>query len=234
MMKFRTTKTTFAATCSLIVLLAASNASATTVPFVEDFPTDSASWRNFNGSADIDWSATGGPDGGSHAFDSFNFVNSLEDDTPALLRAQDDFGSSSGGFVGDWLTSGVDEFSVMVKHDAPEPLFFFARFASPFNFPAAVGLEFAPVPSGVWTELTFALSELSPQLIYEGPSTFASVFSNIGNIQMGVTVPAAMAGVDADITFSVDKAAITPEPASILGLGVGAFWFLGGVRRRQR
>ena len=111
-MRLGTRKTHFLATGSMVVLLAASMAAATTVPFVEDFPTDSASWRNFNGSADIDWSAAGGPDGSSFAFDSFNFVNSLENDTPALVRAQSDFGSSGGGQVakavgGKWADGGA-------------------------------------------------------------------------------------------------------------------------------
>jgi len=233
-MKLATEKTHALVIGSLAVLMAASMASATAVPFIEDFPADSAAWRNFNGSADINWSATGAPDGGSFAFTTFNFVNALANDTPALIRAQSDFGSSGGGFVGDWIGSGVDQFSVFVKHDAGMPLSFFARFASPVNFPAAVGLDFVPVPSGVWTELNFALNEFSPQLVFEGPSTFASVFSNIGNIQLGVSVPAGLAGVNADITFSVDKAAITPEPTSIIGLATGAFWLLGGVRRRRR
>jgi hypothetical protein len=56
------------------------------------------------------------------------------------------------------------------------------------------------------------------------------VFGRIGNLQIGVTVPEALAGVDRDITFRIDKPAIVPEPGTLAILTIGALVLL---RRRR-
>lgn len=202
---------------------ALSHATAQTVPFTEEFSSDSADWRDAIGVAELDWSDSGGVDDSGFAFGSFNFLNSNADDTPALQRAQDEWNSSGNAFVGDWLDAGVTEFHMSVRHNAPEPLSYFARFAGPANFPGAIAIEFAPVLPGVWTEIAFAIDPLNPQIILEG-FPFEDVFSNIGHVQIGVTVPASLAGVDASYTFDVDRVGIVPEPASlVLLLGLAAF-----------
>lgn len=208
-------------------------AGAAVVPFTEDFTSDSANWRDATGGAPLGWSSAGGPDGGSFASGTFNFVASVEEDTPVLLRAQGEFGSSGGAFIGNWITEGVTEFSAFVKHDAAVPLIFFTRFSSLLNFPGATAIVFAPVAPNTWTEITFAIDTLKPTqfVSFEG-TDFGTVFSNIGNVQIGISVPAALAGLDQTFTFDVDKATIVPEPATagLLAIGLCA----GAVRRRRR
>lgn len=215
-----------AALCAALTSIAAT--SAATVPFLEDFKTDAANWRDATGSADLDWAAAGGPDGSSYAYGTFNFVNSAPDDTPAVFRGHDEYNSSGNNFVGDWIADGVTEFSFQVRHDAVEPLSLFTRFAGPTNFPGAVGLEFAPILPNQWTEVTVLIEEDNPAFVYEG-STFAGVFSNVGHLQIGVIVSDTLSGLDQDFTFDVDKISIVPEPAT----AVGCLFGLLALRRRS-
>ena len=121
----------------------------------------------------------------------------------------------------------------------------FVRFASPFNFPGAVGVVFIPVLPGQWTPISVDIQEGNPQFITFETTDFNTVFSNVGNVQVGVSVPPALAGQDIDFTFDIDKVTISgpavepPEsvPAisplgmalliGVLGIGVAR------VRRRQ-
>lgn len=212
------------------VLIGVSAASAATVPFTEDYAASSANWRDSTGVTDLSWQAAGGPDGGSYASGTFNFAFSVEGDTPALLRGQQSYGSSGGAFVGNWLADGVSEFSMMVRHNAPEPLTFFTRFAGPGNFPGAIALEFIPVLPFTWTEVAFAIDPSNPEFITFEGSDFATVFSNIGNLQIGVFVSSTLAGVDAPYSFDLDKVSIVPEPAAGLALATLA---LLALRRRR-
>ncbi len=213
-----------------LVFVGVSAATAAVVPFTEEFAADSAGWRDNPGTTPLSWSPVGGPDGGSHAATTFNFVNQAAGGTPILFRAQDEFGSSGNAFVGNWLTDGVTEFSAFVRHEAGLPLTFFARFSNPSNFPGAVGLNFAPVPSGVWTRIAIGIAPGNPQFINFETSDFNTIFSSIGHVQIGVSVPAALAGVNAPFAFSLDKPTIVPEPAAVLLLGIGAAALLRGRR----
>jgi hypothetical protein len=205
------------------------SAMGTTVPFTEEFATDASNWRDAGGGALLSFNASGGPDGSSFASGTFNFVGSAEGDTPVLLRGQDGFNSSGDAFVGDWLTDGVETFSAYVKHDAPAALNFFTRFASSANFPGAVAIDFGPVLPNTWTEISFAISPASAQFVTFEGSDFNTVFSNIGNVQIGVSVPATLAGTDASYTFSLDKPTVVPEPATL-----GLLTLAGGVAWRRR
>ncbi len=201
---------------------------ATIVPFEESFSADSAGWgKGSSGVVALDWTATGGSDGGGFAGSSFNFQNSAVNTTPPILHAVPS--ASGGAFAGNWITSGVSDFSAFVKHDAGIPLTFFMRVA-PNAGPGAVGVIFAPVPSGVWTEINWGIFNGNPQTIFEGTS-FATAFANVARVQIGVMTPAALAGVNQDVMFSVDQAAITPEPATLGLLAAGVL--LTGVRKRR-
>jgi len=205
-------------------------ASATTVPFTENFATDHSNWRNFNGSAGLTWVGGGGPDGSSFASGPFNFSTQTTGATPVIIRGQDTFGTSGGAFFGNWIADGVTQVSLSVRHNAGVPLNFFGRFASPAAFPGAVAVDFAPVPSGVWTTVSFAIDPASPQFISFETSNFNTVFSSIGRVQFGVMVPASLAGVNQVFAFDVDQVAVVPAPAAGLGfLGLAAW---GGRRRR--
>jgi len=208
----------------------ASMSSGALIPFTEDFDTDSSNWFNAAGSAPVDWSPAGGPDGGAHASTGFNFGLSTADDTPVLFRAQDEFNSSAGAFEGDWISEGVTEFTFDVRHTAPEPLTFFARFSSPFNFPGATAIGFSPVFPNVWTTISIAIDPANPQFISFEGQTFGDVFSNIGHVQIGVSVSESLAGVDQTFGFDLDKPTIVPVP------GAGAVLALAGLvtMRRRR
>lgn len=195
-------------------------AGAAIVPYTETFTSNSANWFNGPGLAPVDWTASGGPDGSAFATTTVNFVSSQPDAPAVLFRGQDEFNSSNGAFVGNWVTGGVTGFNASVRHDAGMPLNFFVRFAGPANFPGANNVFFIPVPSGVWTDLSAALP--NPNLIFEGPFSYGQVFGNIGHVQLGVSVPQGLAGVDAAFSFDVDNVGIVPEPTSLALLAVGA------------
>ncbi len=211
----------------LTFALLTATVSAATVPFTEDFPTDASNWRNSGGTVALDWFSAGGPDGGSYASGPFNFVHSGANTTPSILRGHDSYDASGDAFVGDWLAAGVTHFSMTVRHDAPEPLIFFARFAGPANFPGAAAVKFTPVFPHTWTQIDFLIDPSNPEIVLEG-FPFEDVFSNVGNIQIGVSVSATLAGVDHTYSFDVDKISIVPEPATLLGLALLAI----AARRR--
>ena len=219
-----------AAVVAILIVFAAPSpfASAATVPFTEDFSTDSANWRDAAGVNPLGWVSTGGPDGGAFARGTFSFASSGVQDTPAVFRGQSSNGSSGGAFAGDWLGGGVTEFRAMVRHDASTDLTFFGRFASPFNFPAMVAVFPTVVPPNEWTPVSVLLAPSN--FIAEGPSTFNGVFGNVGNVQLGV-LAGPLAGSPGTVTFDLDKVRIVPEPATLGLLAMGS-WV--ALRRRDR
>ncbi len=212
------------------LLISSGALAAPVVPFTEDFATDNSGWRDaFTGVPT--WNASGGPDGSSFISTTFNFSSNDSGDTPVLFRGQDEFGSSGGAFEGDWIAAGVDEFSVFVRHGASEPLNFFTRFASAFNFPGAVAVDFTPVSPGVWTEISFAIDPANPAFVSFEGTDFNTVFSSIGHVQVGASVPDGLAGVDTDFTFAIDQPSIVPGPGSLAMVGIAG---LGALGRRRR
>ncbi len=212
-------------------LLAAASSSAMALvnPFTEDFTAGASGWTTFNNAAPLTVSLTGGPDNSSFVSGAFNFSGQAAGATPVIIRGQE--GASGDAFAGDWITGGVTQLSVFVRHDAGVPLTFFARpSASPA--PGAVAIAFAPVPSGVWTLLTFAISPDSPQFVSFENGDYNSIFSNIGRLQFGVSVPASLAGVDQNFTFDVDKVMIVPAPGCVAVAGVGGLGLVSLRRRR--
>ncbi len=199
-------------------------------PFTEDFNSNSSAWRDPAGTQELSWVNTGGPDGGAFSSTIFNFVNTAANATPVLFRGQDQFNSSGDAFVGDWVTSGVDGFNVFVHHDAPTSLNYFARFAGPANFPGAASVFMIPVAPNTWTQLNLPLPDAG--MIFEGPFTYSQVFSNIGNVQIGVSAQG-VAGLDQSIHFGLDKISIVPEPATLMLLGGGAVMVLRRVSGRR-
>ena len=195
---------------------------AVTVPFIEEFEAGPSDWFDSAGLSPLNWSAAGGPDGGAHALTTFNLATLADGDTPALFRAQDEFDSSGGAFEGDWISGGVAEFRAFVRHDAPFPQSFFVRFSSPINFPGAIAVQFVPVFSDTWTEIVIDIDPENPQLVSFEGSDFVTVFSNIGHVQVGITVGEGQGGFPVDITFDLDKVAIgdctandSCEPAAV-------------------
>lgn len=226
-MNLTITRSNAAAAIAAISLTAAS-ASAVVNPFTEDFTSDSANWFNAAVTGPVDWAAAGGPDGGSYATADVNFMNNGSGDMPALFRGEDSFGSSGSAFAGDWITDGVTEFSFAVRHNAPAPMTFFARFAPTFA-PGANAVEFVPVIPNVWTTITVAIDP-STSFFYEG-TTFESTFGSIGRVQIGLFGLTGVAGVDQDFTFDLDKVTVSPSPSAA---GMLACSGLAAARRRKR
>jgi hypothetical protein len=217
--------------------MSASEAPAAIVPFTEDFTADAANWYNPAGTAPATWVSGGGPDNSGYVSTTFNFQNltpglPFPNNAVNLFRAQDEFNSSNHAFEGNWIADGVTQLSFWVRHNSASPLTFFARFATPNNSPAWAGVQFAPVQTNTWTQITIPISLSNPGLFFEGPpggqAQFNSVFSNIGHVQVGVFA-GDLAGVNQDFTFDLDQVSIVPGPGALALLGIG-----GLVARRRR
>jgi hypothetical protein len=214
---------------------------AGTFPFAEDFTTSAANWK-FNTTTDLGYVPSGGPDDSGYVSRTQVFTSTTAT-SQTLFRAHADFNSSNQLYTGNWLTAGVFEVTAMVRHDAPEPLNFRARFASPFNFPGASALLPTTVAPNTWTEVTFEIDPASEQYFQLGPdpmndqfegSTFDEIFADIGNIQVGVGIPASLRGGSTPYTFDLDQVRINvvPEPAAgLLSLAAGAAALALGRRR---
>lgn len=200
-------------------------AGAATVPFTEDFAAGDAAWRgNPNTVGSLDWSSEG------YVSEVFSFVSlTPASQGPVLFR-----GPNDSTYAGNWLTDGVLEVHFSVRHDAPVPVTFFARFPSPFGFPGAIAVSFAPVvASSEWTELVFTIDPSNPQFIgFEG-SDFNTVFSNIGRVQLGVSVPEGLAGVDTNVTFDLASVSLVPEAGGLGALALAACGALFALRARH-
>src|SRR5689334_12276662 len=88
------------------------------VPYTENFTTDAANWRDGAGATSATWVASGGPDGSSHITTTASAFFLDDGDPVVLFRGQDGFDSSGDAFVGNWISSGINQFSFWVKHDA--------------------------------------------------------------------------------------------------------------------
>jgi hypothetical protein len=203
----------------LLCLAISGRIHAATVPFTEDFTNTVSNWADNSAMNLLNYVSSGGPDGGSYASAS----TALSGTSMVLFRAQDEFNSSSHALEGNWVADGVAEFSAFVRHNAPVPLNYFARFSGPGNFPGGTAVKFAPAVPGAWTQLKFIINSGNPEFVtFEGTS-FATVFSNVGHVQLGVNVPAQLAGNATPYTFDIDKASIAaqvPEPSAFIALAV--------------
>jgi hypothetical protein len=110
---------------------------------------------------------------------------------------------------------------------------FFARIASPFSFPGAVAIDFAPVMPNVWTEVSFDISAASSQFVSFEGTDFATVFSDVGNVQFGVGAPDELVSDTTQYTYQLDQVSIVPEPACwLLALVLAGFSCLSRRSRR--
>lgn len=221
-----------ALTLLAVPVLLASSSGASIVGFVESFDAGSANWRNFNGGAALEWFAAGGPDGSSYASGVFNLSGtSVGGFPPTVIRAQTSYGSSGGAYAGNWIAAGVTGVSFDIRHNLSEAITLTGRFATPANNPGASTESQTVIAPNQWTTVFFDLTEGSPDIISFGSGNYQSVFSNIGNMQFGFNVPAALAGQNIDARFDIDNFRIIPAP------GVGAPGALAalafGLRRRR-
>ena len=152
-----------------------------------------------------------------------------------LFRAQDEFNSSGHALEGNWVAQNVGQFSTYVRHNAPQPLSFFTRFSGPGNFPGGTAVKFAPVLPNTWTQLTFDIRADNPEFVTFEGSSFNTVFSNVGHVQVGVSVPAPLNANSTAFAFDIDKVSIAPavpEPATFAAVFIAGM-ALVGVRRTR-
>ncbi len=213
------------------ICLLASISCADILGFVESFDAGSANWRNFNGSADLGWSAAGGPDGSAYASSVFNLSGTTVGGfPPTVIRAQANFNSSNSAYVGDWIAAGVTGVSFDIRHNLTEALTITGRFATPNNQSGA-SIESTVLISGdVWTTIFVDLTPNSSDFISFGNSNYTAIFSNIGNIQIGFNVPVSLAGQNIDARFDIDNFRIVPAPGSVFVVAMG---LLAGFPRRR-
>ena len=218
-----------AASCSSLAMTAV--ASASIVGFVETFDDDSANWRNFNGSAVLDWFPNGGPDGSAYASSLFNLSGTSPGGfPPTVIRAQSNFNSSNGAYAGDWISAGVTGVRFDIRHNLSEAVTITGRFATPNNNPGASVETATLIAPNAWTTVFIDLTPDSPDFISFGSGNYNSIFSNIGNIQLGFNVPVDLAGQNIDARFDIDNFRIIPAPGAA---GALARLALGAARRRR-
>ncbi len=207
----------------------ASVAGANLLDFIETFDTDAANWRNFDGTAELDWFPSGGPDGSAYASSVYNLTNFTGGFPPVVIRAQANFNSSGGAYTGDWIAGGVTGVTFDIRHDAPEAVAITGRFANSANRGASTETPSLLQP-GVWTTISIDLSEGSPDIISLGGLSYQAIFTDIANIQLGFEPPANLAGQNIDVRIDVDNFALVPAPGTAaLGLIAG----LAALRRRR-
>jgi hypothetical protein len=221
-----------AASIAAVVALSqfvAAHASAAITDFSENFAAGAQNWRNSNGASVLAWSATGGPDDGAYVRSVFNLSSTTVGGfPPTVIRAQSSYGSSNGAYVGNWIAAGVTGVNFMFRHDLSEAISVTGRFATPVNTPGASTVSTIVVNPNTWTLISFDLREGSPDIISLGGGTYAQIFSNIGNMQIGFSVPAALAGQNVNGSFDLTNFNIVPAPGAL------ALLALGGLAARRR
>lgn len=204
------------------------------IVFTEEFMSDASGWTDFNNQSNlITHNAAGGPDGSSFISTVFNLANGGSMGT-TLFRAHvlNTPVPSGGQFAGNYLPGGknLESLSFFVRHDSPTPLPFFVRFATPGNFPASVAgpgtlPSLAAIPgNNVWTQVTIPI--LPSSFVHEA-GNFASNFANIGNVQIGT------GGTSGNVTFGLDKIAISAVPEPSTGLLTSVAVLMLSMRRRR-
>lgn len=221
---------TMAATA--IFALASLGNAAGVSPFTETFSTDAADWKT-GASLEPTWFATGCPSGSAYISTVFNFeaASGGFGNTSVLFRGQESFDSSGGAFVGDWLTSNITLFSMVVRHNAPEAIDFNVRFAPAANTPGAISNNVSVEP-GQWTEIAIAIDPSAFQSFSGPPSNFGVTFSDLANIQVSINRPSSLDDDTTNYDFDFASPSIIPEPSSVLLLAM-ATGALGLLRRRR-
>lgn len=216
--------------CVTAVVLGAcaSSALAVTNPFSESFNASSANWSSASTFTGMTHFPSGGvADSGYASSTAVSFTGQAAGAQPILVRAQSNFNSSNNEFFGNWITSGVAELSLSVRHNVSTPVAFFVRFA-PAAGPGAVAVIPGVVQSNTWTPITLAISQATP-FIYEG-TNFQIAFADVSRIQVGVLVDGTLANQAGPFAFDVDNVAITPAPGAMGLLGVAGLF---AARRRR-
>lgn len=203
---------------AVVCLTNLSGAVAATVPFSEGFDADASAWTNANSLAPT-YSAAGGADGGGF----ISFTTDVADPGfggQTVFRCNSLVGCSGGAFSGDW-ESEVGSLGFLIRHDSATPLSFFARIATPGNFPAYAAESTVIANPGEWTSFSFDIFDGNPLLTPEF-GTFGQTFGNVGRFQIGVSIPTGFTA--SGVTFDLDQVTLAPVP-----LPAAAWMLFGGV-----
>ncbi|MEM6459255.1 MAG: PEP-CTERM sorting domain-containing protein [Planctomycetota bacterium] len=206
--------------------------------FTETFETDASGWLNGeNPAGPVTWNPTGGVGNSSYISYTPPAFNSGGggfggDPLRLLFRANDSNNASDDAFVGDWVSSNVESFSVDIRHNHTESLNFYARFAANESGGGAsmANNSLYAVASDTWTTVTVDIEDANPPFSSYGSSgSFNNVFSSIINMQLGLYLPG---NTQFDsLTVDLDNVSVTvPEPASLGVMGL----MLGGLLSRRR
>jgi hypothetical protein len=218
------------ALASCVVMALTSPTFAAINGFTESFAGGAANWRNFNGTATLGWSAAGGPADAAFVTGQFNLSSTTVGGfPPTVIRAAASYGSSNGGYVGNWINEGVTSVGFWFRHDLSESIVLTGRFATPINTPGASVVSSTPIAANTWTFVNFNVAQGSSDIISLGGGTYSAIFSNIGNIQLGFQVPASLAGRNITGSFDMTGFTLAPAPGALALLGVG-----GLMRGRRR
>ena len=221
-----------------LVAVAMASPALAALTYTEDFNSGHANWKQDSaGATNVVPVSTGGPSNDAYVTRNFTLgqYTAPGPQGPAasiIFRGQKNFNSSGQAFVGNWITEKVTEISAYVRHDLGVPMDYTIRLATSGNTPAASYLTSAPAPRGVWTKITFDVTPSSPQNLTYGGGTYATVFSDIANIQLSDVIPAGWAG-GVSKTFDLDRVAVVPEPATF-GIAGSALAGLAMLIRRRR
>jgi hypothetical protein len=218
-------------------LIAPAVSTALEVPYLEDFPENERNWRPRDSSQFLDWSETGGPDGGSYATTELSYLDSATPfgSGPVVFRANTDANASGGNFFGNWNNKGVTEFRAWVRHDTGQNLTYFLRVATAANFPGAIIDDDVTVPSGEWTQISWILDRDDPACQGEGV-TCTQALANVGVLQIGSDAPGTLNDDPSLYTMDIDKVEVigVPEPGQALLLANGAICLVVGREIRRR
>jgi hypothetical protein len=197
---------------------------ASVMPFTETFADGNANWGGGPLWTEFDplgWTEGGGPSGANYVTATESFGDTAPGPLDlAIFRGQDNFNSSNGAFLGNWIESNVSEFSFWVRHDASIDLEFFVRFTpTGQNFPSMNYRFTSLVQTNTWTQLSVAISPDTPGWVFGGSpaTTYDAVFGNLGKIQIGAAVDA-LTGMDETYNFDLALVSIAVPAPGVLGL----------------
>lgn len=207
--------------------------------FTETFDTNDANWLDGDSGVPT-YSATGGV--GNSGYISWNPVPDFNsgpggfgDPLKITFRGNGSNNASGGAFVGDWLSSGVTEISLAIRHNNASPLNLYARLNSGFGAAASIGNGLAStlIAPNTWTTITIPITDTNPPFVSYGAGTFNSVFSNMNDLQFGLYLPAntEFSGLVVDLD-NVSIVAV-PEPGTLGLMSLGLLGLVLGRRSRS-
>jgi hypothetical protein len=231
---------TLCARLGVIVSLgvASHTASAAVVEYTETFDTNASGWLN-GVSAAPTYNATGGVGNSGYIAYTTSFTSGTAGSFGApplqvLFRGNDAANASGDAFVGNWLTAGVQSFSVTVRHNYTSTLNLYARFDAGFGAGASLAADPAyAIAPNTWTTITVPITDSNPPFSSYGAGSFSSVFANVQNVQLGLYVPPSTTFTDLRMDLDNVKVAI-PEPTSVGLLAGGAGMLMFRRRRNAR